>query len=104
MKLTVLRTFHDKYNNRIIYSPGDMIDFEDQERIDSLLERGLAEIVPDVVVFNAVNINQSATKIKDEVDACTDIEELENALNKEKADKNRSGVIKMLNERIKEIR
>lgn len=92
------------YNSRIIYKPGQMVDFDDMVRVQSLLDRGLAEVIQSAEVISAVNINQSAAKIKDEVLACSDLDVLKNALEEEQnSEKPRKGVIQVINERISEL-
>ena len=47
MKVTVLKRFLDKFDNSVVYEEGQILDWEDQERIDDCTGRGLIEPMPE---------------------------------------------------------
>lgn len=42
VKITVAKTFRDKHNKSVLYTPGQELEFE-PERAKDVVERGLAE-------------------------------------------------------------
>ena len=48
MKVKVLRTFCDKYNLARVFTPGEVVDFE-QERAKDIVSRGLAKYFKEEV-------------------------------------------------------
>lgn len=104
MRLTVLSPFTDIYDSRRKYAIGDKIDIEDSERVRSLLGRGLVSMSDSIAESKTVNIYQSLSKMKPEVELCTDVEVLKRALaDEEKQESPRKGVISLLNERIGQL-
>lgn len=107
MKLTVLVPFKDAFKPGVYYVPGDIIDIDDPERTKDLLTRKpnpLVEMTEKGQVINAVNLDQSAAKIKLELVEIADVSILENALNEEQnSEKPRKGVIQAINDRIAEL-
>lgn len=47
MKCKVIRPFQDKYDSAVNYKIGDIVDWDDQERIADCETRGLIELVPE---------------------------------------------------------
>ena len=47
MKCKVIAPFEDKYDRSYKYDVGDIVDWDDQERIADCTERGLIEPVPE---------------------------------------------------------
>lgn len=43
MKLNVLKTFRDRNDGVTVYHPGEVIDIEDEMRVEDLIRRGLCE-------------------------------------------------------------
>lgn len=44
MKCVVISEFYDKYNVARGYTPGEIVDWDDQARIDDCVRRGLVEV------------------------------------------------------------
>lgn len=44
MKCIVKEVFYDKFDVNRSYAPGDIVDWEDQDRIDDCVERGLIKV------------------------------------------------------------
>lgn len=47
MKYKVISPFADRYNIKILYAVGDIVDWDDQERIKDCTDRGLIEAIPE---------------------------------------------------------
>lgn len=47
MKCKVISPFADRYNTTIKYAVGDIVDWDDQERIQDCTDRGLIKAVPE---------------------------------------------------------
>lgn len=50
MKLIVLAEFHDINNYSVIYRKGQEVDFDDPDRVESLIKRGLCESITEPVM------------------------------------------------------
>lgn len=48
MKVEVKQIFRDKITGQL-YQVGAVVDFDDKQRVACMVERGLADVVPDVV-------------------------------------------------------
>lgn len=49
MKVEVKKVFRDKITGQL-YQVGAVVDFDDQQRVDDMVARGLVEVVSEVVV------------------------------------------------------
>lgn len=47
MKCKVISPFADRYNTDVKYAVGDIVDWDDQERIKDCTDRGLIKAVPE---------------------------------------------------------
>lgn len=48
MKVEVKKVFRDKITGQL-YQVGAVVDFDDQQRVDDMVARGLVEVVSEVV-------------------------------------------------------
>lgn len=46
-KLRVLQIFADRNDGRIVYRPGQAISVDDPERVEDIVNRGLAEVISE---------------------------------------------------------
>lgn len=49
MKVKVISPFNDRYDLSIRHNIGDILDWDDQNRINDCVNRGLVEAVPEKV-------------------------------------------------------
>lgn len=47
MKVKVLKRFLDKYDNSVEYEAGQILEWNDQNRIADCTTRGLVELIPE---------------------------------------------------------
>lgn len=107
MEVLVLERFMDKYDHRVYYSPGDVINIDDMDRVKDLVTRKpkpLVKLISEEVVVDSLNLDQSVAKIKEEILTISDISVLNKTLEKELSDeKPRKGVISAINDRIEQL-
>lgn len=111
MKVEVIAPFVDKYNFDKKYNVGDIVEFEDSERVSNLVQMGLAKPldgddaeIGDENTEEKVQQSISAKDLVTYVGSCEDKEELYTLLEEEKAkEKPRVSVIKAIEKRIEAI-
>lgn len=79
MKLIVKEVFQDKFTGEI-YIPGKELDFEDEERVSDLENRGLVVVIPNVETLSVFGKDVDKKTL---VDALKSIEEKANMNMKE---------------------
>lgn len=47
-KLEVIKRFRDKYNLEVIFEVGEKLEFDDEERVKDLIDRGLVKPVEEI--------------------------------------------------------
>jgi len=47
MKYKVISPFADRYDTNVKYAVGDIVDWDDQERIKDCTDRGLIKAIPE---------------------------------------------------------
>lgn len=48
MKIKVIKSFLDKFDNSVRYQPGTVLDIEDEERVKDIIARGFGELLTKV--------------------------------------------------------
>lgn len=67
MKIKVISVFRDKFTGKL-YNPGDVLDFEDENRVKDLSDRKLAEVVEEKKSAKVITLFEQEFEKKDVVD------------------------------------
>ena len=67
MKIKVISVFRDKFTGKL-YNPGDVLDFEDENRVKDLSDRRLAEVVEEKKSAKVITLFEQEFEKKDVVD------------------------------------
>lgn len=62
MKVRVISAFADRYDTKIVYKVGDILDWDDQDRITECEKRGLIKAMPEKVKAKVVPRKPKTTK------------------------------------------